>query len=170
MPVPDARLALSVSGFQAFVQSEHHRASSGTGPSSPRRPRLLLVTGTGRTRQQRPAIQVSVGGIVYREAAAKQERIQLQEQHERVPREGGEGVSGQDGTGKEEEGGRGVFACERVDPLPTKSHISQLNPNLNGIQTTLDSVGGEFTNQHQTQRTHTPLPGFSSIFRIDNFY
>ena len=69
---------------------------------------VTITCPEGEEEEQRPTIQVSVGGIVYREAAAKQERIQLQEQRERVPREGGEGVSGQDGTGKEEEGTRTV--------------------------------------------------------------
>jgi len=69
---------------------------------------VTITCQEGEEKEQRSAIQVSVGGIVYRETAAKQERIQLQEQHERVPREGGEGVSGQDGTGKEEEGTRTV--------------------------------------------------------------
>ena len=69
---------------------------------------VTITCPEGKEEEQRPTIQVSVSGIVYRGAAAKQERVQPQEQRERVPREGGEGVSGQDGTGKKEEGTRTV--------------------------------------------------------------
>jgi len=74
---------------------------------------VTITCPEGKEEEQRPTIQVSVGGIVYREAAAKQERIQLQEQRERVPGEGGEGVSSQGGTGKEEEGTRTVQQQQR---------------------------------------------------------
>ncbi len=80
-----------------------------TCPESEREEQGVTITcPEGEEEEQRPTIQVSVSGIVYRGAAAKQERVQPQEQRERVPGEGGEGVPGQDGTGKEEEGTRTV--------------------------------------------------------------
>jgi len=57
----------------------------------------------GKEEEQRPTIQVSVSSIIHREAAAEQERVQPEEQRGQVPREGGEGVPGESGAGKEEE-------------------------------------------------------------------
>ena len=74
---------------------------------------VTITCPEGKEEEQGPTIQISVSGVVYRGAAAKQERVQLQEQQKRVPRGGGEGASGQDGTSKEEEGTRTVQQQQR---------------------------------------------------------